>query len=220
MAGNLDAFRNPAEATTDAEFEVLWTDLMEEPDRPRALLTLQEHRIAGPSTADTPPPPAERVGKKPARFRVAAPRIGTTLERSTAANARKLQGLLEVPPRPSQRQKPTTRPTKPSTAGRKEVLRSLFGDITDLSDDEAPGAPSTSSPAVVRTEAVSSVTASMPETFGPVGPPPVRVSVGGLEIEVPYFSATVTRKFRACIGQRKFVLRFNRHGECTFRREI
>jgi len=238
MAKNLDAFRNPAEATTEAEFEILWTDLMEEPDRPRAHLTLQERSIAGPSPAATPPPPAEHdrpgpppppaqhqqrehAGKKPARFRVASPRVGTTLERSTAANARRLQGLLAVPPRPPRR-RTTIRPAK---LGKEEMLSQLFGDLSDLSDDEAPApanAPSTSPPAVVCAGPARDTvtTTNPPVVFGPVGPPPVRVAVGGLEIDVPYFSATVTRKFRACVGQRKFVLRFDRSGECVFRREI
>jgi len=44
--------------------------------------------------------------------------------------------------------------------------------------------------------------------------------VGGIYVEVPYFSTTVTRKFRACIGPRKLVLRFNRAGEWVFQREL
>jgi len=46
--------------------------------------------------------------------------------------------------------------------------------------------------------------------FRTVEPPPVMVTVGGTHIDVPYSSATITRKFRTCIDQRKFVLRFDR----------
>jgi len=223
MAEETDAtLINPVEATTDAEFESLWTRLLGAPGRPRAILALQERDRSGQTPPAARPPPTGNTDKRNARARARPPRVGTIVQRSSATNARKLQALLTVPPRPPPRPRATAA-RKPPTRDRKEVLKSLFGDIDDLSEDEAPGT-TTTPPAppstAARAEPATPTTTGPPKIFGPVGPPPVRVTVGGTSIDVPYFSATITRKFRACIGQRKFVLRFDREGKCVFQREV
>jgi len=210
MAEETDAaLINPVEAATDEEFEDLWIRVMTEPRRRGAILTLRERGC--PDLA----PPAVRssttghVTKATARARTRPPKVGTIIQRSSATNARKLEGLLAEPPRPPPRPRTTAR-KPPTSRGQKEILQNLFGDLTDLTDDETPTAPrrpptpmsasATSTSQEHRAEPTSSTATSPPEVCGPVGPPPVRVAVGGVNIDVPYFSAVVTRKFRACVG--------------------
>jgi len=59
-----------------------------------------------------------------------------------------------------------------------------------------------------------------PTEYGPAGPPPVRVKINGHELLIPYFAATIGRKYRARIGDQKLLLRFNNAGECTFVRKL
>jgi len=241
MAEGTDApLINPAEAATDEEFEELWDQLLREPRRPRAVLTLRDIAPAPPAA-----PPAGPTARPRARMQNRVPKVGTIIQRSSATNARKLKALLQVPPRPP----PRGKATKPlPTAAQKKTLQSLFGDLADLSDDEAPtgsdtppkvrqpspkparlhpqrppaqpeNEPPAPQPGTPRTKGACAATSTL-EADGPGGPPPVRVLVGGTPVDVPYFSAIITRKFRACIGNRKFVLRFNNRGECVFQREL
>jgi len=205
MAEETDAaLINPVEATTDAEFESLWTRLLGTPERPRAVLALRERDRSGQTPPAARPSPTENAGKASARTRTRPPRVGTIIQRSSATNARKLRGLLQVPPRPPPRSAATR---KPAVKGQERTLQSLFGDLTGLSDDDDPATtPPVPPPNTARARPAGSTSAGPLETFGPAGPPPVKVTIGDTCIEVPYFSAMITRKFRACIGQRKIVL--------------
>jgi len=138
-------------------------------------------------------------GQKPLTLRskpTKVPRVGTTTERSTNRPS-KIEALLQAPPRlPPRSRAPDVRKMR--------ELEELFGDLSDLSDDEA----------------TSATTAPPPVEYGPAGPPPVRVKINGHELLVPYFAATIGRKYRVRIGEDKLLLRFNRAGECTFVRKL
>jgi len=132
---------------------------------------------------------------RPKQARV--PRVGTVTERSSNKPS-KIEPLLQAPPRPPPHKKKTV------TQQKEKELQELFGDLSDLSDDEA----------------ASMTTDTPPTEYGPAGPPPVRVKINGHELLIPYFAATIGRKYRARIGDQKLLLRFNNAGECTFVRKL
>jgi len=138
-------------------------------------------------------------GQKPLTLRsrpTKVPRVGTTTERSSN-RPKKIEALMQVPPRLP------PRPMAPSEQKKRE-LKELFGDLSDLSDNEA----------------TSSTSAPPPAEYGPAGPPPVKVKIDGHELLIPYFAVTIGRKYKARIGDKKLLLRFNSAGECTFVRKL
>ncbi|KAL6265884.1 hypothetical protein P5V15_001551 [Pogonomyrmex californicus] len=302
-------------ARYDPEFEVLWERLANTAEKSGhcyqpALTTIKP--------AAKPTVRSVTTIRHPIRV---VPAVGTRVQRSTASNERKLQGLLQTPPPPPPRggKRYTASPASRCAA----KLAELFGSLSDLSDDEEvwpPARPITktitddsNNPAVStatvatrdhrpnRNPAVSTVTvatrdhrahqnpavstttvatrdhrsskrptvttatvaardhrlvlaststaeqpcaitaatesggaphvpaeAASPLTdrptmpaFGPEGPPPIEVIVAdGLCIRVPYFAVHISRLYKARVGARKFVLRFNRQGECHYKREM
>jgi len=131
------------------------------------------------------------------------PRVGTVVQRSSANNQRKLEALMETPPPPPTRHGAGKQLPKV----RKAQLTELFGDVSDLDDDEAapPGMATDDPPAVIH---------------GPSGLPPVAVKVDGHTVQVPYFAATVSRKYKAHISGQRYTLRFDRDGQCMYARKV
>jgi len=189
---------DPAKAATEAEFEELWEQCLREAP-PGKILAIR------------------KTG------RTTAPRVGTITERSSAANQRKITALMATPPPPPPRRRVPTSQPQPSPSLQAE-LEELFGDLSDLNDEGTTETAET--PATTRftaaTELPAATTtvaaAASPVAFGPVGPPPVKLRINGHEVLVPYFAATINRKYRARIGGQRFVLRFNRAGDCTYAR--
>jgi len=180
MDQDYELLLNPERATTDAEFEATWERLLNAP----------------PLKGDTKPSNKEsrRLG-----VRRTIPRVGTIVQRSSHTTQRKLKALLEAPPPPPPRRRGTTKQ-------KQQLLKDLFGDISDLSDEEATP------------EKAAKNLATPPINHGPEGPPPIEVTVGTTTVQVPYFSAMVSRKWRTRINGRRATLRFDRTGRCTFAR--
>jgi len=186
---------DPARATTDREFEAMWGQYVREaPDE--KVLTIRE------------------------TGRTKAPHRGTSTERSSVANQRKITALMETPPPPPPRRRIPVR--KPPATKLEKELQQLFGDIADLDDEETvpaaetPAAPAVETPAAPPAEAPT----APPVVFGPVGPPPVKVRIDGHDTFVPYFAATISRRYRVNAGNQRYVLRFNRTGQCVYARKI
>jgi len=79
MADDYAKLLNPAQATTEAEFEAIW------------------ERLKAPLRKQTQP----TEGKEQIRV----PRVGTLTQRSSVANRRKMEALLETPPPPPPRRR-------------------------------------------------------------------------------------------------------------------
>jgi len=119
----------------DSEFEALWSRLLE----PR-------QNTGTTSAGSEPKPPSQGSTTIRPNVKKRIPRVGTIVQRSSAANSRKLYVLMETPPSPSRRVLTTGRPRRPMSASQ-QTIADLFGDaLSDLSDDDrASGSPSTSS---------------------------------------------------------------------------
>jgi len=118
MADEYEALLDPARATTEDEFEATWNRLLPRP-------------VHHPAHPGKPPRPKKLTAEKPPEKRAKIPRVGTTVQRSSATTTHKMQALLETPPRSPPRcgtKRPLTRPQKAK-------LRELFGDLTDSDDD-------------------------------------------------------------------------------------
>jgi len=120
---------------------------------------------------------------RPRRAKV--PRRGTSVERSSNRPS-KIEALLQAPPRLPPRQR-----TSHVKEQQKKKLKELFGDLSDLSDNEAAHTTTAPPPAA---------------EYGPAGPPPVRVKVDGHELLIPYFAVTIARKYKTRIGSRRLLL--------------
>jgi len=224
MDRDLDALFNtrPAADGRDDEFEALWAQYWAERPKPTAY-------PLGPITAvaDKPPPTAAPTPTGTTTVR-RVPKVGTTIQRSTTTNARKIQALMETPPPPQRRavnavrmanRPPATRETKV-----RQTLTDLFGGtLSDLSDDDStPDAP----PPPAKTEYAAP---EVEEQFGknvaptntrPKNPPPVTIAVGDLKISVPFYAIHTSRRYKARIGHRQIILRFNRAGKLRSHREM
>jgi len=137
--------------------------------------------------------------------------VGTIVQRSAALNRRKLQALLETPPRPPPRRR-DTRGVRPEP--KPTQLEDLFGDIADLSDDEGG---TNQPPGGTGNQPTDTTT---PVVYGPCGPPPIEVNVGNTVVQVPYFAAVISRVWRTRIGGRRAILRFDRDGRCVYTRVV
>jgi len=89
----------------------------------------------------------------------------------------------------------------------------LFGEtLSDISDDERSpdrkGEPDNNAPMPATTE---------PQ---PAGPPPLIVTVSGINIPVPFYAVHTARRYKARVGDRRFALRFNRSGKLRAHREL
>jgi len=173
---------DPAKATTEAEFEAAWEEcLLQAPaEKP---LTIR--------------PRARRV-----------PRVGTTTERSSASNQRKLEALMKTPPPPPPRRQ---QPRAADRKGPTTQLEELFGDLSDIDDDKAtptdvPQHGQAEEPPNAKSE--------------PEGPPPIKVHIDGHDIEVPYFAAIISRKYKARVGLHRYVLRFDQTGQCGYIKKL
>jgi len=178
MTDDLATLLDPGKATTEAEFAAVW------------------ERCLQPSPAAKPSAP---------RRKTTTPRVGTSIERSSGTHERKIQELMEVPPPPSHHHDATRK--SPPRKKQKTNLEDLFGDLSDLDNNEI-------------TTADQSTTAPAPVIHGPPGPPPVEITVDGHTVQVPYFATTVSRKFKARVGDKRYLLRFDRTGQCMYARKI
>jgi len=185
MEEALATLLDPAKATTEAEFKAAWERCLQQAPKTKPL-TIREAR------------------------RTKAPRVGTVTERSSVANQRKREALMETPPPPTpRRQKPPGKPPA-SNKATKNKLTELFGSLSDIEEDEA--APNT--------EAPTQTTEPIQTEHGPHEPPAIKVHIDGHDIEVPYFAATVTRKYKARVGIHRYVIRFDYNGQCGFMRKL
>jgi len=218
MDRDLDAILATS-ATTDDEFEALWNRLLQprpnsptkQPIPPLRTLTVEQVKIKRPRCV---------------------PKVGTIIQRSSAANERKLLALMETPPPPPPRRvHDAGRPKRPAPAPR-NILVDLFGDtLADLSDDDHASdvlavsqqdAPSEPRASEYGTPKVAEPTpASTEEKNRPNDPPPVKVTTDdGVEIDVPYYAVHVSRRYKARVGNRRFLLRFDRAGKLRFNRAL
>jgi len=221
MDNALDALLSttPTADGYDGEFEELWARLLDTQPQPGpvTIATGPANRSATPGMTPTTVRACRRV-----------PKVGTTIQRSSATNARKLQGLLETPPPPSRRVYgiAKSRPAAPRhthNTGTSHTITELFGGtLSDLSDDEHPS----EQPAPEHEGEVPKPTteAMEPRPAGPNprsnDPPPVMVTVSEKTIPVPYYAVHVSRRYKARVGNRRFLLRFDRAGKCRFHREL
>lgn len=107
------------------------------------------------------------------------------------------------------------------------LIDQLRHQIRVLTDAPSPPRVPTPPPPGPLTEAIQPDTAAEPivafqqgPMFGPPLPPPILVTVAGVEIYVPYFAATKSRKYRARIGGAKYVLRFDKEGKLRYTRQV
>jgi len=148
--------------------------------------------------------PAKKILTVRENRRTKVPRAGTITERSTAVNQRKLTALMETPPPPPPRHR--TPALEPRATRVEDELERLFGDLPDLDNEEIA--------------ATTEVPATRPAVFGPSGPPPVKVRIDGHDTFVPYFAATLSRRYRVDAGGQRYLLRFNRAGQCVYARKV
>jgi len=242
MDRDLDAILR---TTYDKEFEELWNRLIatrpttpvseltkattdtanEGPPPPRAttttttttaVMTTASARIETPSTyphttsvsydiitSEGPPP---RTTAKAVRR---IPKVGTVIQRSTAANTRKLQALMQTPPPPPRRRHraPSSQSNRPEPRQqtRRDTLTELFGStLSDLSDEDRPADTSTTI-----------------EDREPFNPPPINVRINDeVTLAIPFYAVHVSRRYKARLGNKRFLLRFDRNGRCRFHREM
>ncbi|KMQ81900.1 ubiquitin carboxyl-terminal hydrolase [Lasius niger] len=78
-----------------------------------------------------------------------------------------------------------------------------------------------------RTTESSSTSNAVPETpallmpAGPLPPPPIPVQVEpGVIIDVPHFAVHVSRRYKPRTAQGRWILRFSRTGQLTYRRRL
>jgi len=226
---------------TDPEFEELWTNMVHlatrrPPQQPAPAPARASERPPSDKLRPTVSVPTTRLLKKP-------PRVGTRVERSSGDQAKKLAALMAEPPplprrRPKQPIRPIRpiRPIKPATA--KDQLTELFGGtLSDVSDEEQPkeaAAPATT-PQSSTSERPTQIAVPPPSrpptqaigfdsttpTYGPPATPPISVDLGhGVVVSVPHFAAHISRRYKARVGNRRFMLRFDHTGRCRYHREI
>jgi len=235
MDRDLDALWNtiPTADGRDDEFEKLWAHILATQPKPTTP-PLGPIEASSSTAADKPPSNgAPRITGMTTGYRV--PKVGTLIQRSTTTNARKLQALMETPPPPPRRRvrpiiRPIIRPTIRDSKARQTIAELFGGSLSDLSDDEqthdAP--PSTAQLTnTIQDETSSQITVKAEEQDGqtpsdtkPANPPPVIITVGDIKISVPYFAAHISRRYKARVGNRRFLLRFDRAGKCRSHREM
>jgi len=223
MDRDLDALLStrPTIDGRDDEFEELWEHVMTTRPKPATLplgpIALASHKGPPPSAA-----PMARAATATSRR---VPKVGTVIQRSTATNNRKIQALMETPPPPPRRavnKKINTGQRPIHRTDTEQVLESLFGDtLSDLSDDDRPP----DSPASPRAEPTPRTEPGKQETpgnnSGRMKPSPIVIAVSrGIDITVPYYAVHVSRRYKARVGNRRFLLRFNRAGKCRTYREL
>ncbi|KMQ92282.1 ubiquitin carboxyl-terminal hydrolase [Lasius niger] len=118
------------------------------------------------------------------------PKVGTLIQRSDHVNRRKQAILLQPPPPPPKRRQ---------------------GAATHV--ERPPSGPTTEAAAIEQPELL------MPA--GPLPPPPIPVQVEpGIIVEVPHFAVHVSRRYKPRTAQGRWILRFSRTGQLTYRRRL
>jgi len=243
MDKELDALFHTAtrDDGTDPEFEEIWANLVHQAARPTpqtstTAVAKPVTGTAGPTRSATPGQPRTPAVGPVIRPLTRPPRVGTIVQRSSGAQAKRLAVLMATPPPPPRRRpQKTIRPVRPPTA--KSRLTELFGDpLSDISDEERPREttpPAAASPPATDGQPgqrpvpppsqptnITGPTAITP-TYGPTTPPPVKVDIGqGIVVSVPHFAVHISRRYKARVGERRFVLRFDHSGRCRYHREI
>jgi len=202
----------------DEEFEELWTRVFTTGPRET---TQPLGPIVPYSAANGKSPPRDVPTRAGISTNRRVPKVGTLIQRSTTTNARKLQALMETPSPPPLRKnqraaRPTSRPQVTREKKTRQVLTDLFGgSLSDLSDDDQPAdAPPEQKP-TLGTEPTTAVTSTRPTI-----PPPVIITVSGINIPVPYHAIHVSRRYKARVENRRFALRFDRAGKLRTHREL
>jgi len=219
---------------TDPEFEELWSNVIHRTARPPPQSpALAMARTTGPSPTTESRPPAAVSTIRPL---TKAPRVGTLIQRSSGNQAKKLAMLMATPPPPPHRRaKGPIQSVGPIPT--KDRLTALFGDtLSDVSDDERPkeaAPPATTLQTSTSEQPDRAATSPLPSqsptgtardeapVFGPTTPPPIRVNLGqGISVSVPHFAVHVSRQYKARVGERRFLLRFDHTGRCRYYREL
>ena len=118
------------------------------------------------------------------------PKVGTLIQRSDHVNRRKQAILLQPPPPP-----PKRRQRVAATAE-----QPLSCQATEPTANERP---------------------ELLMPAGPLPPPPIPVQVEpGIVIEVPHFAVHVSRRYKPRTTQERWILRFSRTGQLTYRRRL
>jgi len=217
MDRDLDALLNtrPTADGRDDEFERLWAHYLAERPKPTYPLGPIVAKEAPPSMAPTP-------ARTTAYRRV--PKVGTHIQRSTAANDKKIRALLETPPPPPRRVHKVSRSHPAATrrmmnkeTDERKTLTELFGGtLSDLSEDEHSPDTATKTPMTSAKETASEQHEGTTNT----APPPVIINVSGIDKPVPYYAVHTARRYKARVGDRRFALRFNRSGKLRSHREL
>jgi len=203
--------------------------------RPSATRTTVPVKNAPPGQSRTPVPGTI------IRSLTRPPQVGTLIQRLSGNQARKLAALMATPLPPRHQKRPTRpiRPIRPiQPASTKDRLTELFGDpLSDVSDNEQTehAAPTTSTTRSPATSTCPDQVSPQPEpptadnarptattpVYGPSTPPPIDISVGhGIVVSVPHFAVHISRRYKARVGERRFMLRFDHNGRCRYHREI
>ncbi|KMQ87872.1 hypothetical protein RF55_12719 [Lasius niger] len=164
-----------------------------------------------PRPVNPPKPSAEPDIRKPAKL----PRPGTSVQRSDADQRRKAIFLMSPPPpRPKRRSATTTRPTpapgaapptRPTPPSRPPPFQ------------PTPPAPTRTSICAISRPGVSSPTVTSTSAGSNSGnrtPPPILVALAdGHTVAVPFYSATISRRFRATSPTGRWLIRFDRRSQ-------
>ncbi|KAL6253974.1 hypothetical protein P5V15_011457 [Pogonomyrmex californicus] len=149
------------------------------------------------ATAESTEPPSHQSA--PARRTV--PKVGTTIQRSDAAQRRKAIWLAETPP-------PLPKRGRRSTEG--YTARPASGKTASVA---------TNTPPIVKPRMVDVATQTSAEPTpqlqpaGPTRPPPIPVEIWlGMVVPIPHYAVHKNRKYRADVQGKKYVLRFNANG--------
>jgi len=179
----------------------------------------------GPITvANSGPPPSATTARTGTTTSRRVPKVGTLIQRSTASNNRKIQALMETPPlrrKGVKTTRPTVRPRGSLDEKTRQALTKLFGEaLSDLSDEDRPAntpspPPRTQQPTPGPENQLTAATST-----GPTNPPPVIISVSELNVPVPYYAVHTSRRYKARVGNRRFLLRFDRAGKLRSHREL
>lgn len=173
------------------------------------------------------------------------PKPSARVQRSDAANKRKLEALMEPsPPAPQ----PARAKTAPKIVAERELkaeeiahinralqLRPASIAVTAIqypppANEKPPSEtsrPETTTPKEQQKPSPPSTAVTPPPTIAaatkPKGPtpPPLRIEVAtGVYVSVPYHAATISRRFRARTKRGTWMLRFGERGELRYSRRI
>jgi len=245
MDNELDALLTTAarDDGTDPEFEELWSNLVHR-DKP----TPPPVKTAARTPAQRPPPPAPREPVRPlGRLPRVGTLVQRSSGEQAKKLAALLTTPPPPPRRRAKANIRPIRPVH-HKSDISELFGDTLSDLSeDEHSTTSPANPPESQPGVVpqpttapppqdkRTDSrrrpdpgpapspsqpPANTTGPEAPVYGPALPPPVQISLSkDVIISVPHFAAHVSRRYKARVGKRRFLLRFDNSGRCRYHRE-